>query len=349
METHLVLGFSFLVLAGLCNGLWATPSKYAKNFAWEQFWFTAFLLTMVVIPAIALAVLLKAPLATLQHVLAQRGPLPIAGPIFFGFLWGAGFVLFTIVLKDVGFSLTYAIVFGLINLFGSILPLAMEDSAKILTMGGKIVLLGIAVCTVGVAVVGYAGVLRDQPNTSRRSDCSAPRRSLGRILVLCLVTAFFCACPNLGFTIGAPVQEASEKVFGNPASLATFAIWMLVLAGGFLAAGSYSFGLLVKNRSWKYFGGSHAARNLGLATAVAVIHFGIFTSYGVGAYLLGPLGKSVGWAVQFSLALIVANVFGFATGEWRGANVLSRRWILGGIGLLILSSVILTVGSKVAG
>jgi L-rhamnose-H+ transport protein len=304
---------------------------------------------MVVIPAIVIGLLLNGPLATLQHVLHQRGPLPVVAPVFFGFLWGTGFVLFTIVLKDVGFSLTYAIVFGLINLFGSILPLAMENSAKILTPGGKIVLLGIAVCTLGVAAVGYAGVLRDQPKTSGRLDSSFPRRSLGRILVLCLITGFFCACPNLGFTIGAPVQEASEKVFGNPSSLATFAIWMLVFAGGFLAAGSYSFGLLVKNRSWGHFAGSHVLRNLGLATAVAVIHFGIFTSYGVGAYLLGPLGKSVGWAVQFSLALIVANVFGFATGEWRGASPVSLRWILGGIGLLILSSVILTVGSTVAG
>ena len=38
MEANLLLGYGFIVLAFLCTGTFALPSKFAKGYAWENTW-----------------------------------------------------------------------------------------------------------------------------------------------------------------------------------------------------------------------------------------------------------------------------------------------------------------------
>jgi hypothetical protein len=61
---------------------------------------------------------------------------------------------------------------------------------------------------------------------------------------------------------------------------------------------------------------------------------------------LGRIGTSVGWAINISASLIVANLFGFATGEWRAAPWNSTRWILAGLAILIAAMGILGYGNS---
>ena len=43
-------------------------------------------------------------------------------------------------------------------------------------------------------------------------------------------------------------------------------------------------------------------------------------AYGAGALSLGKLGTSVGWSLFVASMIIVANVSGVLTGEWRGSS-----------------------------
>jgi hypothetical protein len=45
----------------------------------------------------------------------------------------------------------------------------------------------------------------------------------------------------------------------------------------------------------------------------------------------------------------VANILGFATGEWKEAAKAPKRWILGGLALLIISMAILGYGNSMLG
>ena len=90
---------------------------------------------------------------------------------------------------------------------------------------------------------------------------------------------------------------------------------------------------------------SHSA----IALAMAVLHDGAILLFGVGASKLGALGFAVGYAVFMSFAIIVGNVNGFLTGEWKGASKQSVGWIVGGIVVLILGVSVLAKGNYMRG
>jgi len=57
--------------------------------------------------------------------------------------------------------------------------------------------------------------------------------------------------------------------------------------------------------------------------------------YGIGAFRLGELGKSLGWAIFMSSMVLVANALGVLTGEWRGAPASAKWHLTGGIATLL--------------
>ena len=68
---------------------------------------------------------------------------------------------------------------------------------------------------------------------------------------------------------------------------------------------------------------------------------------GFALLLIGAVcGGSVGYAVFMSFAIIVGNIHGFRTGEWKGASRQSIAWILAGIAFLIVGVCILAAGNS---
>ena len=81
----------------------------------------------------------------------------------------------------------------------------------------------------------------------------------------------------------------------------------------------------------------------GVALVMALLHNGAIYLLNLGFPMLGKLGVSVGYATFMSFAIIVGNLHGFRTGEWKGASPQSIRWILAGIALLVLGVCVLAL------
>ena len=82
---------------------------------------------------------------------------------------------------------------------------------------------------------------------------------------------------------------------------------------------------------------------------MGVIWFVATIPYGMGAYYLGRLGTSVGWAVYMAFTLLVANIFGFMTHEWTGAPARSRKTLYAGLSVLVAAIVVLAIGNSMTG
>jgi L-rhamnose-H+ transport protein len=330
MEANLLLGASFVFLAAACNGTLAVPQKFVKGFAWENTWGAFYLFTMVLIPAGFALLFLKGGPTTWQ----QAGIARVAIPIAFGFCWGCGMTCFGLGIDALGISLGYAIIMGLSVLVGSAVPLFSQHAAEVLTTAGLLAVLGIVTCTAGVAVCGRAGALREQ---SRSAPTASNRTgSFAKGLTICILAGVLGSSINLAFCYSGEIVRISEQEFGNSPAIATLTAWMLVFWGGFLSTGPYCAFLLTKNRTWKNFTNADAPFNIAMAATMGILHFLILFFYGIGAHYLGALGTSVGWAAFLSCGLVIANLAGFMTGEWRGASGLSRRWLLTGLAVLIL-------------
>jgi len=164
-------------------------------------------------------------------------------------------------------------------------------------------------------------------------------------LFVAFLSGLLCACYSIAFSFGSQVMKISQDGFGNAAWRSTFVVTALVLWGGAVSSLAYCLFKLVKNNTWGHFAKAGIAKTLIIAFVMALLHDGAILFWGLGASRLGELGVGVGYAVFMSFAIIVGNVNGFLTGEWKGASQQSRKWIAAGIAVLIIGVSVLATGN----
>jgi len=206
---------------------------------------------------------------------------------------------------------------------------------------GTLVLLTIAALLVmlaGVAVCSLAG---------RWKEKEAAGRSYGRGVAVCVASGVLSACGNLGFNYGAEVTQRAQEL-GVPSHLAANALWTLLTLPLFAWNAGYAGILLKRNRTGKNYRLPGAAVSVALAALMGAMWMAGMALYGAGARMLGPLGPSLGWAILMSAMVIVANLIGLGTGEWKPAPASARRQLMGGLGLLLAAIAMLGIlnGSK---
>ncbi len=331
-----VLGFVLVFIAAIAGGGLAVPLKNRRKFELENIYIPSTLVMMIFLPLIMGA--LVAP----EWVEAVRaaGAQTVWAGVAYGFGWGVGAVLFGYGVTMAGMSVGYATIMGINTAVGSILPFLVKSPADLLTPGGLVILAGIAGCVIGVAVCGWAGSLRE-----RQSGLSGERRKFGAALLVCVASGVLSSCANLGFAFTSRVGDEALRLGASPV-FSTLASWMPVFWGAAAALLLWFGGLQIKKGTWRKNVGQHAAHDWMMGILMGVIWFVATIPYGMGAYYLGRLGTSVGWAVNIASSLLVANVFGFLTREWTGVPSRVLRILYSGLAILIAAIVLLAVGSS---
>jgi L-rhamnose-H+ transport protein len=346
-------GFVLIVFAAACGGAFAVPIKLRKRFELENLYVISSAITMLIIP------LVIAPfyLPHWRDAIAGAGSAIVSRGLIFGFAWGLGAITFGYSISMVGLSLGYAIIMGINTAVGSILPFLAQSQRSPLRPSALVVLLGMLTCILGVAICGWAGRLRELPaeNTlveeagKRIAADGRPRsaasRRFGVGLVMCLISGVLSACANLGFAFTSQVGVAAQHLGASPV-ISGLGSWMLVYWGGFAATLLWFGGLQVQKGTWRNNFGSGAFHDLGLALGMGTFWFLAMIPYGMGAYYLGKLGTSVGWAINIAASLIIANILGFFTGEWTTSSGSSRRVLYTGLAVLLLAMVLLAEGNS---
>ena len=72
--------------------------------------------------------------------------------------------------------------------------------------------------------------------------------------------------------------------------------------------------------------------------------FSALAIYGKATALLGTMGPVIGWVAFNGLALIIANVWGFLDGEWRGFKKARNVAIFGNL-IIIIALVIVGISN----
>ena len=351
MDTNLPLGFTFVILGAICGGSFGLPSKFAgKDTPWENLWGPFFFFVTILIPLSLGPVAVKG----FFQIVSTAGLSGIAWILVFGLLWGFGSMTLGLSFAFVGLSLAYAINYGAQIAFGLLMPMAIHNPDTILTKQGYVILAGAAVCLVGVVICGRAGILKtislkkdEAAPAETQNDMKKPKILIGQMIAF--VSGVLCACYGVAFSFRETVMEvAQSEQFGNSAFSSTFVVTALILWGGAFSACGYCVYKLTANRTWKNFKAPSTRKVLLLALVMACLHDGAIVFYGLGATNLGKLGDSVGYASFMSFAIIVGNINGFLTGEWKGASKQSINWILAGIAVLVVGVCILAKANTMA-
>ena len=80
---------------------------------------------------------------------------------------------------------------------------------------------------------------------------------------------------------------------------------------------------------------------------MAVLWFGCYLVYGAGvSFFPGTLGDIVGWPINMTTQILVANVSGIAGGEWKNARSQAKQAMGAGIVVLVGAIVMIGVGGS---
>lgn len=340
-------GLLLLLFGAICGGSFGLPSKFVKEGTpWETLWGPFFFFVAILLPTTVFPLIAEGLFATC----GEAGWEVVKMTVLFGFLWGLGSMTLGLSFAFIGLSLAYAINYGAQIITGGLGGFVIHNADQLATPHGMTIVAGIAVCIAGVVICGRAAILKSQSQASGEEAEKMPTGSkLIKGLVVALLSGVLCACYGLAFGFGGEVLDISMKSQGNPGWRAAFAVSALILWGGSLSACGYCVFKFSKNKTWGTLTGNGIGKVLIIALIMACLHDGAILLFGVGAHKLGELGPSLGYAVFMSFAIMVGNINGFLTGEWKGASKQSVKWIVGGIVVLMLGVSVLAKGNYMHG
>ncbi|MHC4477174.1 MAG: L-rhamnose/proton symporter RhaT [Planctomycetota bacterium] len=337
-EANPALGLTLGIISGAFLGSFALPMKKIKIWNWENTWIMYSVWALIVLPVI-LAFL------TIPKFPAVYGSVPMSTVLkvfLFGAGWGVASVGFGVGLKLLGLALGTAIVLGLNNAIGAILPLILDHPEDFRLPVGKAITAGVFAMLIGIAVCSIAGAKKEK--ALRGAETESAHKDKGvfvKGLIICLIAGLFGAMFNFALIAGKPIEEQAVAAGATPLNAAN-ATWCISLFGGFIVTLVYCLYLYKKNSSFQLFVKKGSNINWLHTFLMGIMWFGGVAIYGMAVANLGRLGPSIGWPVIQSMAVSSGNLWGIVTGEWKGTGKAPISIMI--VGLLLLFAGIGIIG-----
>lgn len=330
MGTGVFSGILLVLFAGCCSGVFSTPFNKNPKWAWENNWLLWSIFALIVCPSIAIGL-------TIPHVFSvyAANPGPTAVIAAFGVAWGISAFMFGMGIDYLGVSLAIPVMQGLTNAIGTIAPILLKTPAALFTSDGVNILIGVLVSVAGILLISSAG--------KARNGGGKPGKSFRTGLLICIIAGAFGPLINFGFVYGEPLQQTAVEL-GAKSIFSANATWGVIFVAGFLVNAVRCAFLLKKNGTAAAYKESKP-RNFLWAALAGIIWYASILLYGMGCNQMGAFAASVGWAIMQATAIITSNLAGIMMGEWKGAPKPAVAKMAGGMCLLVLSVIIISLNA----
>jgi L-rhamnose-H+ transport protein len=328
METiNVGLGLSLGITSGIFLGSFALPMKKIKTWNWENTWIIYSIWALIVFPWILAFITVP----NLFNVYFSVSISTIITVFLFGAGWGVASVGFGLGIKTLGLALTTAIVLGLNNALGAILPLIMYHPEDFLQPVGLALSGGVLIMLIGITICSWAGRQKEKAfNALQQSDVPKKKGVFLKGLIICLIAGIFGAMFNFALIAGKPIEMQAVQHGATPLNAAN-ATWCISLFGGFIVTLAYCIYLYKSNSSLRLFTQNDSGVNWLHTFLMGTMWFGGVAIYGMAVSNLGHLGASIGWPIIQSMAVASGNFWGIVTGEWKGTGKAPIRIMLTGL------------------
>lgn len=354
---HSIIGILFHSLGGVASGSFYMPFNKVKLWKWESFWIVGGFFSWLIVPLIIASLTLPGFWSVISS-----GAFPVLAVTFsMGVLWGIGGLTYGLGIRYLGMSLGNSVVLGFCSAFGALVPpvyyylFPTEGKESILEMvsssGGVIVLAGVIVCLIGIAICGRAGVLKEGELSDSQKKESVAEFNLGKGLLIAIISGVLSSFFNFGIEAGKELAESvammPDALFEGSSSLFQNNVtFVVILWGGFLTNFIWTTILSIKNGSYRDFLDMKAplAKNYIFSALAGTIWFLQFFFYGMGESKLGNGASS--WILHMSAIILTSNLWGIYRREWNGTSAKTKWTIFSGIGIILLSVVLVGIGNS---
>jgi L-rhamnose-H+ transport protein len=356
-----ILGVLFHFIGGFASGSFYMPFRKVRGWHWESYWIVGGLFSWLIVPPLAAWLTIPG----FADIIAGTGG-PVLGMTFlFGVLWGIGGLTYGLGVRYLGVSLGSSIILGLCMVFGALIPAVWYDfspvagkdtlSAMTSSAWGRTILAGLLVCIAGIWVSGRAGMRKERelPGTDSDAKAGGPvteyRFGLG--MLVSIVSGVLSACFNFGLEAGQEMASLANDLWkaANPGEgeflFRNNVVYVVLLWGGLTTNLLWCMALNARNRSFGDYTDARTPllRNYLFSALAGTTWFLQFFFYGMGESRLGNGPSS--WILHMAFIILVANLWGLVSNEWKGVSKATLRTIVAGIALIILSVLVVGYGN----
>lgn len=340
-----ILGVIFHFLGGFASGSFYMGFKKVKKWAWESYWLIGGLFSWLIVPPLAAIITLPG----FSEIIGDTDSSVKTWTYIMGVLWGIGGLTYGLGIRYLGMSLGNSVILGYCAAFGSLIPpifynyypqegkISMSDMMA--TQGGRLVLLGVLVCLVGIFICGKAGMMKEKDLPEEEKKKSIAEFSLVKGLVVATISGILSACFNFGIEAGKPMAEAAVQAGHNPL-FQNNVTYVVLLWGGLTTNFIWCMILNARNKTFSDYTNAQTPlkTNYIFSALAGTTWFLQFFFYGMGESKLGNGASS--WILHMAFIILVSNGWGIILREWRGVSMATRVTIAAGI-LTIFASVVL--------
>ncbi|SOE23196.1 L-rhamnose-proton symport protein (RhaT) [Spirosomataceae bacterium TFI 002] len=329
-----LIGVILVALGGVLEGLFSIPVTKVKTWEFENIWGVGSLFALLLLPW-PLAYFFVKDLSQLYSSIPDS---VFIGVIISGVAWGIGGIYWGRAIAALGMALGISILMGLINVFGSIVPLAVFEPVKLFTEGGYILMIAIIIMVLGVVIISVAGQKKERALTPQKNSSSPSKikESFRGGVLFCLISGILSAAVNFAFIFGSPITEEAAKN-QVPEYATSFAVWSLVFTANFAINTFYGFYMMLKKGTLKNLSKGHFSREWLGALFMGLAWPGGIIIYGIGANAMGPYGAYAGFPMMILASILAGNLAGALGGEWKNSGAIPRRIMLAGIVVLCIA------------
>lgn len=353
-----LLGVIFHSIGGFASGSFYMPFNKVKGWAWESFWMVGGLFSWLIVPPLAAYLTIPG----FANIIANSSSQILSITFLMGLLWGIGGLTYGLGVRYLGMSLGNSVVLGFCAAFGSIVPSIYYNinptagkisfTDMLATPGGRLVLLGVLVCLIGIALSGKAGMMKERELTKDQQKASVAEFSLVKGLIIAVISGVLSSFFNFGIEAGKPMANVANELWKavNPGEgeflFQNNVTFVVILWGGLTTNLIWTTILSLKNKSYGDFTNKSTpiARNLMFSALAGTTWFLQFFFYGMGESKLGNGASS--WILHMSTIILTANMWGIYRNEWTGVATKTKWTIIAGISVILLSVVIVGLGNS---
>ena len=380
-----ILGVFYHWLGGLASGSFYVPYRAVRNWAWETYWLVGGFFSWIILPWLLALTMTRDVFQVIHEAPASC----LIWTYAFGVLWGLGGLTFGLTMRYLGTSLGMAIALGYTAAFGTLIPPFFRGvfATEVLgTFSGRIILIGVMVCLLGIALAGAAGVSKEQEMSDVEKRASIKEFSLKKGLLVATFSGIMSACFAYGLAAGDPIKAITVQ-HGTPMLWQGLPVLVVELAGGFTTNFIWCVALNFFNRTgYQYFSSEvrgsvpdrsaehiletvtdAPAEEMAVAFAPSKKELSrtpmlanyFFSSLAGTAWYLQYFFYSMGetqmgrykfssWTLHMASIIIFSTLWGIALKEWKGTGRKTKLFVALSLLILVGSTVIVGYGNYVA-
>jgi L-rhamnose-H+ transport protein len=355
---NVILGIIYHSIGGVASGSFYMPYNKVKGWAWESFWMLGGLFSWLIVPPLAAYYTIPG----FGHIIVSCAPQILAITFMMGLLWGVGGLTYGLGVRYLGMSLGNSVVLGFCAAFGAIVPsvyYSINPTAGKISFtdmmasgGGRLVLLGVLVCLIGIAISGKAGMMKEGELSKEEQKASIAEFSLVKGLIVAVFSGILSSFFNYGIEAGKPMAMVAneawkalhpgqgEFLFQNNVS------FVVILWGGLTTNFIWTTILSIKNKSYTNFTNRSTPifSNVMFSALAGTTWFMQFFFYGMGESKLGNGASS--WILHMSTIILTANMWGIYRKEWKGVSVKTKWTITVGIAVILMAVALVGIGNS---